>query len=108
MKTTIAAFALMAAAALADPAGTFTGIITDSMCVKNHAMMNIKGEDKCVRECVKSNPAAYKYVLFDGRNAYKLSDQKLPEQYAAQKVSVKGTLYPKTGVLKVDSIAPAK
>jgi hypothetical protein len=107
MKRTIAAFALMASAALAENAGSFTGVITDSMCYKNHASMNIKGEDKCVRQCVKSNPA-YKYVLFDGRNAYKLSDQKLPEQYAAQQVTVKGTLFPKTGVIKVDSIAPAK
>jgi len=29
-----------------------------------------------------------KYVLYDGKNTYKLSDQKTPEQFAAQKLKV--------------------
>jgi hypothetical protein len=36
------------------------------------------------------------YVLFDGKNAYTLSDQQTPEKFAAQKVSVVGTLDAKT------------
>jgi len=108
MKKIIVTFTLIAAAALAETKGTWTGTITDSMCKDNHAMMKIKGDDNCVRHCVKLNPSAYKYVLSDGKNIYRLSDQKLPEQYAAKKVVVKGTLFPKTGVIKVDSIAPAK
>src|SRR5215218_7579047 len=108
MKTTALAFVLTAAAVLAETTGSFTGVITDSMCVKDHAMMNIKGDDNCVKQCVKSNPATYKYVLFDGKNSYKLSDQQLPEQYAGKKVTVKGQLFPKTGVIKVDSITPSK
>jgi hypothetical protein len=59
------------------------------------------------RECVK-NSKEVKYVLHDGKNTYKLSDQKTPEQFAAQKVKVTGTLFPKTGVIKVDKIEAAK
>ena len=57
-----------AAAALAgDPAEkqqTFTGMITDSMCVMNHKMMKITPDEKCARECVRTNKSV-KYVLFD-------------------------------------------
>lgn len=86
---------------------TYTGTITDSMCVMNHKMMTITPDSKCARECVK-NSKQVKYVLHDGQNTYKLSDQKTPEQFAAQKVKVTGTLFPKTGVIKVDKIEPSK
>ena len=39
---------------------------------------------------------------------YVLSDQQTPEKFAAKKVKVTGTLYEKTGVLKVDRIEPAQ
>jgi len=94
-------------AAAADAPKTFTGTITDSMCVMNHKMMKITPDSKCARDCVKSSKEV-KYVLHDGKNTYKLSDQKTPEQFAAQKVKVTGALYPKTGVLKVNSIEPVK
>ena len=81
---------------------TFTGVITDSMCGKDHAMMKVTPDPKCVVECVKHNS---KYALADGKNVYVLSDQKTPEQFAGQKVTVTGTLYEKTRILKVDSIS---
>jgi hypothetical protein len=102
----ILAFFLLSALALAETPGTWTGTITDSMCLGNHSMMNIPGDDNCVRQCVKSG--TYKYVLFDGKKAFRLSDQKLPAQFAAQKVTVKGVLYEKTGVIKVEKIQPVK
>jgi hypothetical protein len=37
-----------------------------------------------------------------------LSDQETPEKFAAQKVKVTGKLYPKTGVIAVEKIEPAK
>ena len=45
-------------------------------------------------------------VHLSGRRqkTYKLSDQQTPEKFAAQKVKVTGTLFEKTGVLKVDKI----
>jgi hypothetical protein len=106
-KLAIALTITIGVAVAADVPKTFTGTITDSMCVMNHKMMNITPDSKCARECVKKSKEV-KYVLHDGKNTYRLSDQKSPEQFAAQKVNVKGTLFPKTGVIKVDKIEPAK
>ena len=99
-----AAAALLAFAA-AEKSQTFTGVITDSMCVGNHAMMHITPDDKCVRECVR---AGSKYVLYDGKNTYKLSDQQTPEKFAAKKVKVTGALFPATGIIQVEKIEAAK
>ena len=80
---------------------TFTGVITDSMCGKDHAMMKVSPDSKCVLDCVKHGS---KYALFDGKTSYVLSDQKSPEQFAGQTVRITGTLYEKTKILKVDSV----
>lgn len=95
--------ALLISGALAAGAATqtFTGVITDSMCGKDHSMMKVTPDSKCVVECVKSGS---KYALYDGKNVYVLSDQKTPEQFAGQKVKVIGTLFEKTKILQVDSI----
>ena len=87
---------------------TFTGIITDEMCpLGTHSHMRMGPTDaECAKACVVSHGAAY--VLFDGKSAYILSDQKTPEQYAAQKVRVTGTLDAKTKTIRVESIAPVK
>ena len=85
---------------------TFTGVITDSMCGADHSMMHVTPLDKCVRECVRMNPAMYKYSLYDGKNVYVLSDQKTPETYAAQKVKVTGTLDAKSKTIQVQRIEP--
>ncbi|MBC8167807.1 MAG: hypothetical protein H7Y20_18295 [Bryobacteraceae bacterium] len=47
-------------------------------------------------------------MLHDGKKSYRLSDQRTPAQFATQKVNVTGTLFPKTGVIKVDRIEPVK
>ncbi len=85
---------------------TFTGVITDTMCGAKHAM-GISPDDKCVRECVKMDPKKWKYALLVGKDIYVLSDQQTPEKFAAQKVTVTGTLSEKTKVLKVDRIEAA-
>jgi len=82
---------------------TFTGTITDSMCVANHAMMHVSPDAKCVRECAKAG-GTVKYALYDGKNVYKLSDQVTPADFAGQKVKVTGTLFTKTGIIRVDKI----
>ena len=51
---------------------TFTGVITDSMCGNDHAMMKVRPDSKCVLECVKQGS---KYGLYDGKTTYVLSDQ---------------------------------
>ena len=82
---------------------TFTGVITDTMCGKDHAMMKVSPDSKCVVECVKGDKNT-RYALFDGKNVYILGDQKTPGQFAGRKVTVTGTLYEKTKILQVDSI----
>ena len=98
---------LLIAGALAAGAAsqTFTGVITDSMCGKDHAMMKVTPDTKCVLECVKGGS---KYALFDGKNVWVLSDQKTPEQFAGKKVTITGVLYEKTKILKVDSISAGR
>jgi hypothetical protein len=85
----------------------FTGVITDDMCGKaDHTSMNMGPDAKCVAECIKGMGG--KYVLYDGKSSYILSDQKAPEKFAAQKVTVTGTLDAKTNTIQVDSIKAAK
>ena len=85
----------------------FTGVVTDDMCDKaDHKSMNMGPDPKCVMECIKGMSG--KYVLFDGKNSYILSDQKTPEKFAAKKVTVSGTLDAKTKTIKVDKITAAK
>lgn len=98
-------FAILVLSALAASGATFTGIITDAMCVKDHKSMNMGPDDECVKACASKH--GVKLVLFDGKNTYKLSDQETPLKFAAKKVTVTGTLFEKTGVIKVDKIAPA-
>lgn len=87
---------------------TFVGTITDDMCSRaNHTQMQMGPTDAdCVKACVAAHGAAY--VLYDGKNVYKLSDQKTPETLAAQRVRVTGTLDAKTNTIAVQSITAAK
>jgi hypothetical protein len=86
----------------------FTGIITDSMCdTADHSRMRMGPTDaECTIACINAHGALY--VLYDGKAVYTLSDQKTPEKFAAQKVTVVGTLDAKTKKIQVDSITAAK
>ena len=106
-RLVLAIASIVSVSVAADAPKTYTGTITDSMCVMNHKVMSITPDSKCARECVKKSKEV-KYVLHDRKNTYKLSDQKTPEQFAAQKVKVTGTLFSKTGVIKVDKIEATK
>lgn len=85
---------------------TFTGVISDDGCKGDHRAMNMGNDAQCTVACVNAHGS--KYVLWDGKEAYVLSDQKTPEQFAAKKVTVTGTLDAKSNTIKVDSIKPAK
>jgi hypothetical protein len=87
---------------------TFTGVITDGMCpLGTHSDMRMGPTDaECTRACVVSHGSPY--VLFDGKSAYVLSDQKTPDEYAAQRVRVTGTLDAKTKIIRVESITPVR
>jgi len=71
--------------------GLVDATITDSM----------DSDELCVRNCVRSGA---KYVMWDGRNAYVLSDQKAAEPWAGRKVRVLATLDAKTREIHVISI----
>ena len=85
---------------------TFTGMVSDSGCKGDHKAMNMGNDAQCTAACVKAHGA--KYVLWDGKDAYTLSDQKAPEQFAGKKVTVMGTLDTKTSTIKVDSMKAAQ
>jgi hypothetical protein len=102
------ALLLASAAMLGAAPSTITGVVTDTMCGADHSMMGVKPDSKCVRECVKSDPAKWKYALLSGKNVYVLSDQKAGEKYAGEKVKVTGTLDEKSKTIQVQSISPAK
>src|SRR5262245_32058125 len=109
MKKRIAIGFTAAALTLASMnAATFTGLITGSECPKgDHKGMGMGPPDaKCVSACVKGMGG--KYVLFDGKEVYTLSDQKTPAKFEAKKVTVTGTLDAKTKTIKVDSMVEAK
>jgi hypothetical protein len=87
---------------------TYVGIVTDTMCGRDHKAMGHTGpDDKCVRDCV-GDGKTYKYALADPKGVYMLSDQETPAKFAGKKVKVAGVLYPKTNILKVESIVAVK
>ena len=101
---------LLSVAALSAAPGkqTFTGIITDDMCAKaGHSQMRMGPTDaECTIACISAHGATY--VLYDGKDVYTLSDQRTPEKFAAQKVTVIGTLNAKTKTIHVESIRKAR
>ena len=108
MKPPILSLLAIAALAAAQGKQTFTGAITDSMCATaDHSRMRMGPTDaECTIACVLAHGATY--VLYDGKEVYTLSDQKTPEKFAGQKVTVRGTLNAKTKTIQVDSITAAK
>ena len=57
---------------------------------------------ECTVACVSEHDAMY--VLYDGKEVYTLSDQRTPKKFAAQKVTVVGTLDARTRTIQVGSI----
>ena len=103
MKLLSLTLALACALGAADAPRTFTGVITDTLCGSGHAMMKAQSDASCVKLCVKGSG---QYALYDGQNVLKLSDQKIPAKFAAQKVKVTGAYDDKTKTIKVSSIDP--
>ena len=102
MKTIILWAVAVATLAAADQPQTFHGVITDTMCGKTHGMVAGQPDDKCIATCVRGSSS--QYALHDGKDILRLSDQKNPAQFTAKRVTVTGTLNPKTKTIKVSSI----
>jgi hypothetical protein len=82
-------------------AETFTGVITDTMCGAKHTMLKNQPDDQCIKACLKGSS---EFALYDGKAVLKLSDQKTPAKFLAQRVKVTGTYDEKTKTIKVGSI----
>jgi hypothetical protein len=98
---------LFAIMLLAQGRQTFTGVITDSMCANgDHSAVQMGPTDaECTNVCIDSHGASY--VLYDGKQAYFLSDQKTPEKFAGKKVVVTGTIDAAKKTIHVEMIALA-
>jgi len=83
----------------------FRGVITDDNCDNgDHSHMKMGDTDsECTVACINAHGASY--VLFDGKAAYTLSDQKSPERFAGKKVKVVGTLDAGKKIIQVTSIS---
>ncbi len=64
----------------ADAPQSFTGVITDTMCGARHGMMKGTPDGQCVKMCAKGSS---EYALYDGKQIWKLSDQKKAAQFPA-------------------------
>ncbi len=114
MKLLLGCLALLLIPAAASYAAdtSFSGEIMDSACAKagSHAAMmkkaGVKTAKECTEACVKMGS---KYVLFNKANkkVYELDDQTKPQQFAGDKVTVKGTLDAATNTIHVTDIEPA-
>jgi hypothetical protein len=84
-----------------------TGVITDSMCATgDHSAMQMAPTDaECTKACIDSHDADY--VLYDGKEAYKLDDQKTPEKFAGKKVVITGTIDTAKKTIRVEAITLA-
>jgi Protein of unknown function (DUF5818) len=92
----------------------FKGVIADSQCALNvHSLSKSHKEmlqDKtiggspsdCVWYCVKERGG--RFVLQDKEKVYKLDDQTLTREFAAQRVQVTGTLDAQTNTIHVHRI----
>lgn len=84
--------------------GTISGVISDSMCGKDHTKMGDAGKDAkaCIEKCVTSGA---KYVLVDEKgDSYALSDQDKPKEQAGKAVSITGHIDPTEKSIHVHSI----
>ena len=82
---------------------TLTGVVSDAMCGQTH-MMKDKPDADCLRYCVKQGN---KYALVVGKTVYTLEGHEAElDKYAAQKVTLKGTM--KGDTMTVETVSPMK
>ena len=108
MKHLICSLLAIASLAASPAKQTFTGIVTDDNCPKaDHSQMQMGPTDaECAKACIDVHGAMY--GLYDGKNFYTLSDQRISEKFTGQKVKVTGALDTKTRTIQVESIVAAK
>jgi hypothetical protein len=86
-----------------DTQKTLVGVVSDAMCGQTH-MMKDKPDADCLRYCVKQGT---KYALVVGKTVYTLEGHEAElDKYAAQKVTLKGTVKGET--MTVETASPMK
>ena len=87
---------------------TFSGTITDEECpIADHSGMRMGSTDAaCTIACVDDHSVPF--ILFDGKEIYRLSDQDKSREFAGKKVAVVGTLDSRTRTIQVTSMAAAE
>lgn len=85
---------------------TFTGEITDSICVEGHHIEETKSAKNCILTCVKFDGAGFVLYNSDVKRVYWLDDQKQPEPFAGQEVIVTGRYDKDAKVIHVINIRP--
>ena len=108
MRALISSLLVAVAVVAAQDKQTFMGTITDEMCpAADHSRMRMGPTDaECAVAC--ANDHGVTFLLYDGKQALGLSDQKAAEPFAGTKVTVTGTLDAKTNTIRVESIKPAR
>lgn len=85
--------------------GTISGVISDSMCGKDHSGMGELGKDPaaCTQKCVAQGA---KYVVVDSStgDVYTLSDSEKAKEFAGKPVSIEGHIDPQTKAIHVHSV----
>ena len=101
----VAAVALSAPFAFAaEVKGEWTGYITDTHCGANGATKDHTAA--CVEKCMKGGSKAELYVE-SAKKSYTLNDFSKVKALVGQKVTIKGTQDPASGVITVESAAKA-
>jgi Protein of unknown function (DUF5818) len=90
--------------AMAAPAKSWTGTVSDSMCGAKHAVASEQAET-CVKSCVAKGG---KYVLVSKGKVYQVDDQDKFADFAGKSVKVTGTMQGTDITVESVEAAPAK
>jgi hypothetical protein len=87
----------------------FTGEIMDAACAKagSHAAMMVAHKANTTRDCTLACVmAGGEFVLYNAatKKVYRLDDQPKPQEFAGEKVKVRGTLNKKTNTIHVTAL----
>jgi len=84
--------------------GEWTGYVTDTHCGANGATRDHTAG--CVEKCIKGGSKAELYVESE-KKSYTLNDFSKVKALVGQKVTIKGTQDPASGVITIESAAKA-
>ena len=107
MKYLLAGLLALTTLSAAPATKTFTGVVSDGICATaGHDSMRMSPTDAdCARVCVDSHETPF--VLIDGTTVYGLNSRMKAEPFAAQRVTVTGSLDATTKTITIEAITAA-